>query len=318
MRSAVNRGLVLGVYLAWGVGSCAVSEDIAVLPQDAGAPVDESVDVPAVPDEDIAPVVEPDAPAPRDVPADASAPPRDASAPRDAGPVADSLPVDAVMFFRGAACPSGWAPYLDGVGRAVAVAANATLNGYSLGSPLGDREVRGHTHNFSGIFALDAVSYVGVVGGGNTGTSAAGTVRFDAQTSSDPAGLPYVQLLVCRKTGPVMARPLPSGLRMFYAGMQCPSGWTQPVETRGRVMVGLPRDGQDGAAFGGAPIGQDTAPQHTHPTTTQLTAAGHGIALATGCCGGGYARAGTYRMMGRTEGNSAGMPTIQLLQCQRE
>ena len=45
---------------------------------------------------------------------------------------------------------------------------------------------------------------------------------------------------------------------------------------------------------------------------------GHGIALATGCCGGGYARAGTYRMVGRTEGNSAGMPTIQLLQCQRE
>lgn len=314
MRATVNRALVAAVYLAWGAGSCAVSEDIAVLPpRDADAPVEEeAVDVPAVLDEDTAPVVVPDAPAPpRDAPADAPAP-------RDAGPVADSLPVDAVMFFRGSECPSGWVPHLDGVGRAVAVAANAALNGYSLGSPLGDREVRAHTHNYAGSFTLDAVSYVGVVGGGNTGTSAAGTVRYDAQTSSDPAGLPYVQLRVCRKTGPVMARPLPSGLMIFFAGMQCPSGWTQPVATRGRVMVGLPSGGQDGATFGAAPLGQDTAPQHTHPTIAELAAAGHGIALASGCCGGGYARAGTYRVMGRTDANSAAMPTVQLLQCQRD
>ncbi len=314
MRSAVTPRLVVGVYLAWGMVSCASGDDVPAVIEDSGPAADATPDVPVTPGEDTPTVGPEDVGSTRDVGADAPA------VPRDAGAVPDSLPTDSVMFFQGTACPSGWAPYLDGVGRAVAAASNPTLGAYPLGSPMGDREVRGHTHNYSGSFTLDGVSYVGVVGGANAGTSAAATVRFDAQTSLDPAGLPYVQLLVCRKTGPVLPRSqgLPRGMMIFFVGERCPPGFSPPVVTRGRVLVGLPEGGQDGATFGGPPLGAGEPNQHTHPTTTELVTAGHGIALASGCCGSGYARNGTYRVMGRTDANWTGMPTVQLRQCQRD
>jgi len=313
MRATIDKRLIVAVYLAVTLGSCAVGDDVTLPAPDDAATADDTPDVPVAPPVDT-PAVPEDTQAPRDVIADVPA------VPRDAGPRADSLPTGSVMFFQSSVCPGGWEPYLDGAGRAVAVAANATLIGYRIGSQLGDREVRGHTHNYSGSFVLGSVSYVGVVGGANTGTSAAGEVRYDAQSSMDPSGLPYVQLLVCRKTGPVLpqSQALPSGLMIFTTEAACPTGFSQPVSTRGRVMVGLAPNAQDGASFGGTPLGPDTPALHTHPTTAVLTTAGHGIALASGCCGSGYARNDTYRVMGRTDGNEPGMPTIQLLQCQRD
>lgn len=320
MRQAVNWGALVGVYLAWGMVSCAeadTSETVTV--GDASLTALDAPDAPDVVSEDnpAAPAdvvfedtVTPAADVVTDVPA----------VQRDAAPIPDSIPTESVMFFQGTTCPSGWEAYRDGAGRAVAVAANPALNGYRLGTQLADREERGHAHGFGGAFTLDGVSYVGVVGGGNSGTSAAGEVRFRAQTSMASAGLPYVQLLVCRKTGPTIprAQPLPSGMMIFFSGARCPAGYTQPVGTRGRVLVGLPPGGANGAVFGAAPLGADNPAQHTHPTTTELATAGHGIALASGCCGSGYARNGTYQAMGRTDANEPGMPTIQLLQCQKD
>lgn len=319
MRQAVNARLILGVYLAWGMVSCAEGDGAeTVTAADASLTALDGADTPDVPVEDTPDVFIEDTPSPTDVVTDVvtDVP----AAPRDAAPIPDAIPTESVMFFQGTSCPNGWEAYQDGAGRAIAVAANPALNGYRLGTQLADREERGHTHSFGGAFTLDGVSYVGVVGGGNGGTSAAGEVRYRAQTSMDRAGIPYVQLLVCRKTGPTIqrAQPLPSGMMIFFSGARCPEGYTQPVGTRGRVMVGLPGGGVNGAQFGGAPIGADNPAQHTHPTTTALATEGHGIALASGCCGSGYARNGTYQAMGRTEANEPGMPTIQLLQCQKD
>lgn len=323
MREAVSARLVLGIYLAWGMVSCAEgngSETVTV--GDASLTAVDAVDAPdstelTGPDvvtEDTPGVVIEDTPVARDVVNDIPA------VQRDAAPIPDSLPTESVMFFQGTSCPSGWEAYQDGAGRAIAVAANPSLNGYRLGTQLADREDRAHAHGFGGAFTLDGVSYVGVVGGENSGTSAAGEVRYRAQTSLDSAGLPYVQLLVCRKTGPAIprAQPLPSGMMIFFSGARCPEGYTQPVGTRGRVMVGLPQGGANGATFGGAPLGADNPAQHAHPATARLSTMGHGIALASGCCGSGYARNGTYEVMGRTDANEPGMPTIQLLQCQKD
>lgn len=319
----MRKALIAVIYLAWGQVSCAEGGAADVVSGDASVDAAESesadvaaaVDSPELVDDvvsatDVASAT--DVVAARDVINAVDAP--------EAAPVPDSLPTDSVMLFRETMCPRGWAPYQDAAGRAMAVAANPALNGYRLGTQLADREDRGHTHSYGGSFALESVSYVGVVGGGNSGTSATGTLMYRAQTSMESAGIPYVQLLACIKTGPAMSRaqPLPSGLLIFYAGSSCPAGFTQPLTTRGRVMVGLPATGINGATFGGAPIGADSPARHAHNAITRLVTEGHGIALASGCCGSGYARNGAYEEMARTEENEPGMPTIQLLQCQKD
>ncbi|MEZ4393736.1 MAG: hypothetical protein R3A48_21915 [Polyangiales bacterium] len=314
----MRKALIAVIYLAWGQVSCAEGGSGDVITADAAV----ETDVPALPDviNDSPELVDdtPDVVSAADV-VDVPDAPDVVDAP-EAAPVPDSLPTDSVMLFRETECPRGWAPYHDAAGRAMAVAANPALNGYRLGTQLADREERAHTHSYGGTFALESVSYVGVVGGGNSGTSAVGTLMYRAQTSMESAGIPYVQLLACIKTGPAVprAQPLPSGMLIFYSGSSCPTGYTQPMVTRGRVMVGLPATGINGATFGGAPIGADSPARHAHNAITTLTTEGHGIALASGCCGGGYARNGTYQEMARTEDNEPGMPTIQLLQCQKD
>lgn len=324
----MRQALIAVIYLAWVQVSCAESAVTDIVPADVvdageSADVAHADDTPAGDDVTVAN----DAPELTDDVTAAT----DVSAPRDvtdvvirdapeAAPLPDSMPADSIMLFRETQCPRGWTPYQDGAGRAFAAAANPALNGFRLGTQLADREERGHTHSYGGSFALESVSYVGVVGGGNSGTSAVGTLMYRAQTSMDPVGLPYVQLLACIKTTPALprAQPLPSGMLIFYAGASCPAGFTQPMVTRGRVMVGLPSTGINGATFGATPLGADSQARHAHNVISTLTTEGHGIALASGCCGGGYARNGTYQEMARTEENEPGMPTIQLLQCQKD
>jgi hypothetical protein len=181
----MRQALIAVIYLAWVQVSCAESAVTDVVPADV-ADAGAADDTPASAD---------DTPAGDDVTTagDASeltddvAAPADVNAPRDvpdvvirdapeAAPLPDSMPADSIMLFRETQCPRGWTPYQDGAGRAFAAAANPALNGFRLGTQLADREERGHTHSYGGTFALESVSYAGIVGGGNSGTSATGTL----------------------------------------------------------------------------------------------------------------------------------------------
>ena len=44
----------------------------------------------------------------------------------------------------------------------------------------------------------------------------------------------------------------------------------------------------------------------------------HGIALASGCCGSGYARAGMYTATATSDASDPELPTITLLQCMKD
>jgi len=253
-----------------------------------------------------------------DAAVDASPDAMDASIPPDAGPLGDGLPVDAVMYFTGTACPRGWAPYTDGVGRVAMPTVSAALVGVQRGTPLGDAEDRVHEHTVAGSFAVPAVTYAGIAGCCNDGLGAAATLPFRATAQAASAGLPYVQLLVCRKAAPPRVALLPAGMMVFFAAGRCPTGFSRPKEPGGHLPVGLPAGGLAGARFGATPPGAGEARSHRHDVAPELTTAARGIALAGGCCAGGYAANGTYRGAWTSSESESGPPTVQLLLCQKD
>lgn len=251
-----------------------------------------------------APVTSPDAP-------DA------ATAPDLAAPVGDALPVGAISFFKAQTCPRGWSLYTAAVGRAVVPSVTNAAAGVTTGDPLQSGEDRPHKHAMTGQIQVGSVRFVGIAGEANHGPAEAGARPVSAQTDNIPAGLPYVQFLPCQKSEPprVAARPLPQGLLLFFAAPACPDGWVQAGPTQGRHLVGLPKGGMPQVSFGGAPLGSREVRTHTHVASGKLNLPAHGIALASGCCADGYAKAGdvSYELSGA--GSDAGPPYVQLLQC---
>jgi len=160
---------------------------------------------------------------------------------------------------------------------------------------------------------------VGLAGGGNHGVAQAATVTL--ATTSDPAsvGLPYVQLLACKKTVPAVPRatPLPARMQLFFDDVACPEGWKQVEATQGRFVVGLPKGAPADQTFGGAPLGSMGLVAHAHGNDVALVTAPHGIALASGCCGGGYAANGSYGASQDTDMAEPGVPYVELLQCEK-
>jgi hypothetical protein len=245
--------------------------------------------------------------------------------PADAGALTgDALPPSAVSFFQGANCPTGWVPYVSADGRFLVPTVATAPAGLAYGTPLDAGEDRTHTHDFSATFTLSSTSYAGIVGGGNGGVGPAGAITMTG--TSDPAstGLPYVQLLTCRKNAPAVPRPtpLPKGLQMFFDMSACPVGWAQTAATQGRLIVGLPQGAPQDVTFGGETLsstdGGADARTHAHGNTATLVTTSHGIALASGCCGGGYAENGTYTATQDTAEGDTGLPYLELLQCEKQ
>lgn len=249
----------------------------------------------------------------------------ESGAPRDSGadvptvPMGDSLPRDTVMYFNTMACPTGWEPYNEAAGRVIVPTMMGAMPNDVRGLPLRDAEDRTHTHELNETFAIDSVSYVGIAGGSNNGVATADDPTMMVRSEPASAGLPYVQVLACKKSTNAVARvtAVPSGMLIFVAASSCPTGYTQPMATAGRAPVGTPAAGTDLATVG--PAYDDTASrQHHHGVTATLTTAPHGIGLASGCCGSGFARNDVVRAANPTSDEDGSLPTLTLLQCQKD
>jgi hypothetical protein len=236
----------------------------------------------------------------------------------------DALPASAVSFFLGVGCPKGWAPYMAGDGRFFVPTVATFPPGLTTGTPLVSGEDRKHAHAISASFTLGSTEYVGASGGGNGGVTSAGKVTM--MTNSDPVstGLPYIQLLACRKNAQAVphSAPLPKGLQMFFDMAACPPGWLQTSATQGRFIVGLPQGAPQDVTFGGPAISStDAGPDvrtHTHTNTATLDTTSHGIALASGCCASGYGANGSYMSTMDTAAADTGLPTLQILHCEKQ
>ncbi len=245
-------------------------------------------------------------------------------------PSNDSLPIGAISFFNRAVCPSGWEVFRGAVGRTVVPVNSVGAeigDGVPSGAPLGDVENRKHSHAMGATLTLKAVNYLGIPGEFNHSLASADAAPVSIAGEPAGAGLPYIQLLICRKIAPpaVTPKPISTGTLMFFAASACPSGWSQPTTTQGRFLVGLPDKGTAGRSFGGPPLsaGPPSGPikaeirTHHHMVSGQIKTAPHGISLGSGGAAGGYAKDDTYPYQENSQEESAGMPYILLLQCQK-
>ena len=74
----------------------------------------------------------------------------------------------------------------------------------------------------------------------------------------------------------------------------CPTGWKQAPATQGRFIVGAPKGAPPDVSFGGEPVSSATPRTHVHGNDVAVETVPHGIALAAGCCGSGYAKNMAY------------------------
>lgn len=232
----------------------------------------------------------------------------------------DSLPAGAVSFFNRRTCPVGWEPFALGAGRTVVPSLGGDPVGNTQGEPLIDREERVHSHLLTGTVATSSVSYIGIAGEANHGVARAGSYALSLASAPAASGLPYLQLLTCRKTGaphPQKAPP-PAGMLLFFSASACPPGWTQPASTQGRFLVGLPDGAKSGLAFGAPSLTSTESRRHRHSGGGQLKTSSHGIALASGAGAGGYAKDDTYAYQVTSSESAIDLPYVQLLQCQKQ
>jgi len=242
---------------------------------------------------------------------DAAEPP-----PVDAAPAAgDGFPRGAISFFLGSLCPTGWAPYADAVGRTIVPVAAAADAGELVGAALAVNETRAHRHDLAVGVSLPSISYAGIAGEANHGVARAGQIDGTAATAETTPDVPYLQLRVCQKQVDPGERPAPSGVIAFFAGA-CPAPWTPaPAALVGRYLVALPAGATAGRTFGGEPLTPGEQRAHRHDVTGSVAAPSHGIALAGGCCAGGYGGAGTHAATIAAGPSAVELPYVQLAAC---
>lgn len=229
----------------------------------------------------------------------------------------DAVPAGAVSFFAGATCPAGWDPFTAGAGRALLPAPDASSVGTAPGAPLAAGEDRTHTHTITGSYALPGFSFVAV--GGSNDVAREGTVTLSVTSAPAAANPPYLQLLVCKKTGQAAASAsaIPAGVQLFFDLAACPAGWNEPTDSRGRFLVGAPSGASAGKAFGGAPITAASPPTHAHAASTTLDTSAHGVAAFSGCCNSGFGKDGVYPSTETSSADEVGLPYLMLLHCQK-
>ncbi len=115
-------------------------------------------------------------------------------------------PAGTVVFYNGAACPTGWTEYTAARGfTIVGLPASGTLNG-TVGTALTNLLDRTHTHTGSShahTITSNIDTSASVYGGG---TQIAGTQTTSAGgngatgTAATSNVMPYIQLLVCQKS----------------------------------------------------------------------------------------------------------------------
>lgn len=114
--------------------------------------------------------------------------------------VDDGVPAGTVAFFGGlSACPTGWAPATEVEGRLVVGVSEPAAVGQVVGTPLGDREDRTHSHATLDGQVLLPVRNIAGANGGNAQGARSGMHRTTGSAGAAPSGLPFVQVRACAR-----------------------------------------------------------------------------------------------------------------------
>jgi len=234
----------------------------------------------------------------------------------------DGFPMGAIAYFNLQSCPPGWetAAELAGFTLVPFASVPAGMLGQTVNPPLANGEDRTHAHTLSSSITVPEVKYVGIVGGGNSDTSKDGTFSITGDTDSVSAGIPYIQLLLCRKTAFQRAQNPPVGIPQtvaaFFETADCPTGWKLTPVTSGRFLVGLPSGGTPETAFGGPVLAVGENRTHGHGFSASFTIPSTGVGLGSGCCAEHYGAQGNFKFQGGTDSGAVGFPYAIVTQCQ--
>ncbi len=232
----------------------------------------------------------------------------------------DALPTGAILFFDLTDCPDGWELFDDGAGRFVLPLPSGGVNGTLYGQALADMEDRQHDHGFSKNFKPKEQSYAAA--GGGTNLAKRKKYKIKGTTGDSSSGVPYIQYLVCEKAADSDGTQdeIPSGFLMFFSdpsGVGCPDDFSEPEELGGRVLTGVPQNGTPGLAVGGEPL-ESGEPSHKHTFSGKALLEPKVVAIASGCCNGGFAKSKEYDYEGTTDSTDVLLPYIELLACQKD
>ncbi|WNM61344.1 hypothetical protein [Candidatus Nitrospira neomarina] len=234
----------------------------------------------------------------------------------------DPYPSQFIAFFNAKECPGGWTPTGNTLDRVtgrflVPVMPNGTTQD-QVETALASGENRTHTHSFSSSITLPSTYIYGADGCCDDSQTSEGNYTFGGTTAASTSEVPYVQLLVCMKSNePPGSGDIPTGVLMFTAGLDCPSGWTQPAATQGRFMVGLPAGGSPFATFGGDPLAPHENRTHAHSFSGSFTPGSKSLIQFMIWKAWGYGHSGTQNYSGVSGTASTGLPYMQILQCEK-
>lgn len=244
----------------------------------------------------------------------------DAEAEVDATPTyGDGLPTHAVGWFALEACPLGWTPMEEAVGRTILPTPKGGSMAIAVGDPLPLGAEPKHGHVAKTKVEVPPQSFA-AAGGGNDGHASSGSLDVDVTVEHASAELPLLHLLACEKLAIAApwAAPLPTGMTSFFRIPICPTGWVSVPDAPGRFVVGLPDKGAPNAVFGGTPLADQEKRQHTHALNGSLATTPNGVALLSGCCNDGFAKNGSYPFSATTEPETVALPYVQLSFCVKQ
>jgi hypothetical protein len=192
----------------------------------------------------------------------------------------DTLPIDAVAFFDGTACPARpdgfqWIPYSKGDGRFIVPISRGGQHERQVNDPWTDGPHTQHVHNMNEAFTPPQQDIKGdgtwcdiLCGATEFAKFPPGVqIKFQTQPNIPEVPVPYVELMVCRKSGNRRKRaPLPPPLFTFFSATgNCPDYYNLPTSA-GRFLVGLPENAEPNRVFGRAlSDGEDRTHKHTVP-----------------------------------------------------
>jgi hypothetical protein len=196
----------------------------------------------------------------------------------DSSAIVDELPPFTVAFFNGPTCPRAedpdrrWEPYEKANGRFIVPLPNAGSQERLVATDW--RNGPGTPHDHPGLFSF--VKAESIPGDGNEcrlfchGNRAwASSERVPIESYGRPTESPlqhgYVELLACMKTGDRASdKPkVPRYFTYFRAAHDCPNR-SRVYASAGRLLVGVPRNGQPYAAYGGPPLMDGENRTHSH------------------------------------------------------
>ncbi len=220
----------------------------------------------------------------------------------------DGMATGTIAWFDAVRCPVGWEQYGPATGRTLAPVSESDIGRTE------DIPTARESHVASLSFNIGTVSYAGIVGGGN-GLAHPGTPLVTVSIEDAPHGLPTLALLACIKTEPTALGNPPSGVFIFTEGL-CAEGEEASLEGVDRLLIGAHDAAGANAVFGGSP-GLSSPRSHTHTLSGTFEPRRKGIALISGCCGGGYASASPLAFSTTTTAVDTQFPWRGVRQCLR-